>query len=399
MNLKFLSVLSIIIVLSISYIAEAQHSVARLWNEALLDAIRVDFARPTVHARNLFHSSIAMYDAWSAYDNIAETYLLGKTVGGFTCLFNGVGVPLNVQAAREEAISYAAYRLLEHRFQSSPGATESLARFDSLLVELGYNASITSTDYATGFPAALGNYIAKCLIDFGLQDGSNEQNDYANLQYQPINPPLIPHLPGNPDIVDPNRWQPLTLEIFIDQAGNVIPGNTPPFLSPEWGQVTPFAINEANRTVYERDGYEYWVYHDPGAPPFIDTTNVTGLFEEYKWGFALVSVWSGHLDPTDGVMWDISPISFGNNRELPQTFEGFRDFYNLLEGGDPGMGYDVNPRTGQPYEPQFVPRGDYVRVLAEFWADGPDSETPPGHWFTILKLCQRPSVNRETVPR
>ncbi|MEZ4700002.1 MAG: T9SS type A sorting domain-containing protein, partial [Rhodothermales bacterium] len=25
-----------------------------------------------------------------------------------------------------------------------------------------------------------------------------------------------------------------------------------------------------------------------------------------------------------------------------------------------------------------------ARVLAEFWADGPDSETPPGHWFTIL---------------
>ena len=25
-----------------------------------------------------------------------------------------------------------------------------------------------------------------------------------------------------------------------------------------------------------------------------------------------------------------------------------------------------------------------ARVLAEFWADGPDSETPPGHWFTLL---------------
>ena len=23
-------------------------------------------------------------------------------------------------------------------------------------------------------------------------------------------------------------------------------------------------------------------------------------------------------------------------------------------------------------------------MLAEFWADGPDSETPPGHWFVIL---------------
>ena len=31
-----------------------------------------------------------------------------------------------------------------------------------------------------------------------------------------------------------------------------------------------------------------------------------------------------------------------------------------------------------------MPRGDYTRVLAEFWADGPTSETPPGHWFTIL---------------
>jgi hypothetical protein len=37
-----------------------------------------------------------------------------------------------------------------------------------------------------------------------------------------------------------------------------------------------------------------------------------------------------------------------------------------------------------PYEPQMVPRGDYARVLAEFWADGPNSVTPPGHWFDIL---------------
>ena len=28
--------------------------------------------------------------------------------------------------------------------------------------------------------------------------------------------------------------------------------------------------------------------------------------------------------------------------------------------------------------------GDYARVIAEFWADGPDSETPPGHWYTLL---------------
>ncbi|MGH7457035.1 MAG: DUF6851 domain-containing protein, partial [bacterium] len=273
MKRNFLFALPLVLVFNVSNTAEAQqHSVARKWNEALIQAIRKDFARPTVHARNLFHTSIAMYDAWAAYDEVADTYLLGKKVGEFTCPFNGISAPANVQAAREEAISYAAYRLLSHRFKNSPGAALSLARFDSLLAVLGYNTAFTSIDYSTGSAAALGNYIAQNLIDFGLQDGSNELHGYAYVHYQPFNPPLIPLLPGNPDILDLNRWQPLTLEIFIDQSGNVIPGNTPKFLSPEWGQVVPFALTPADRTIYNRDGYDYWVYHDPGAPPLIDTS-------------------------------------------------------------------------------------------------------------------------------
>jgi hypothetical protein len=83
-------------------------------------------------------------------------------------------------------------------------------------------------------------------------------------------------------------------------------------------------------------------------------------------------------------MWDISPASIGNNSPLPASFTEHRTFYDLLEGGDASRGRTVNPYTGKPYEPQIVPRGDYTRCLAEFWADGPASETPPGHWFTIL---------------
>ena len=52
-------------------------SVARQWNELLLDAIRNDFARPTVHARNLFHISAAMYDAWAVFDVTSTPFLLG----------------------------------------------------------------------------------------------------------------------------------------------------------------------------------------------------------------------------------------------------------------------------------------------------------------------------------
>jgi len=30
-----------------------------------------------------------------------------------------------------------------------------------------------------------------------------------------------------------------------------------------------------------------------------------------------------------------------------------------------------------------VKRGDFALILAEFWADGPNSDTPPGHWNVL----------------
>lgn len=56
-------------------LSDAGVSVARRWMEVLLQAIRDDLARPPVHARNLFHLSAAMYDAWAAYDRAARPYL------------------------------------------------------------------------------------------------------------------------------------------------------------------------------------------------------------------------------------------------------------------------------------------------------------------------------------
>ena len=354
-------------------------SVARRWNEVLLQSIRNDWARPTVHARNLFHSAAAMYDIWATYADAGAPWLLGRTRAGATCGFETVAVPGDVDAATDEAISYAAYRIIYQRFRRSPGVGRIRRDINTLMSALGYDPAIDSTDYASGSAAAFGNHVAGCYLDFGLADGANEEDDYANTVYEPVNPGLEPHLPGNPNIVDLNRWQPLSLETFIDQAGNPAQSE-PEFLGPEWGIVAPFALSEDDLTTYERDGFEYWVYHDPGMPPTIDGT----LSDSYKWGFSLVAIWSSHLSPDDGVTMDISPASLGNIDDYPRNFEDYPDFYDTLQGGDPGTGYDTNPVTGAPYAPQVVPRGDYSRVLAEFWADGPDSETPPGHWFTIL---------------
>lgn len=377
---------------------EAQHSVARKWNEVLLEAIRNDFARPTVHARNLYHSSIAMYDSWAIFEEGVEPFFLGKNLHNFPIPFEGIEYTGDVQEAREEVMSYAMARLLRHRFRLSPGSAETLSNCDSLLIALGYDPNFTSTSYSGGSLAGLGNYLAQGLIDYGLQDGSNEAEDYRNEYYVPINFPMDPGDPGNPFITDLNRWQPLTFQIFIDQAGNPIPGDVPPFLSPEWGKVLPFALRRGDLTVYDKFATDFYVYHDPGPPPYLPTERNNNELTEYQWGFALVALWASHLDPADSVMWDISPASLGNIpiSEFPTTMEGLRDFYIDLEGGDIGEGHEINPATGQPYEPQMVPRGDYTRVLAEFWADGPDSETPPGHWFTILnKVMDHPMFERK----
>lgn len=360
---------------------KAQHSVAYQWSEVLLEGIRGDFARPTIHARNLFHVSAAMYDAWAYFDDTAEPYLLGNTVNGFSCPLPEIDITEAIEEARMRAISHAVYLIIRHRFRDSPGFSNTVSQANNVMSEYGYFQGEDPLPLSSGSAGALGGFIAQCYIDYGLQDGSNEEGEYENLYYESVNPPLFPRDPGPGRIRDRNRFQRLTLSRFVDQSGNPFE-NTPEFLSPEWGNVMPFALNEQDRNTYERDGNKYQVYMDPGPPPrYNDAAN--GLDEEYVWGFSLVSIWGSHLDPTDGVMWDISPASIGNNPQYPIDYKDYRDFYKQ-EGGDASRGHAINPVTGQPYASNIVHRGDYARVLAEFWADGPDSETPPGHWFSIL---------------
>ncbi|MFK7833922.1 MAG: FG-GAP-like repeat-containing protein [Winogradskyella sp.] len=366
----------------------ADVSIARLWNEALLSAIRGDFARPTIHARNLFHTSVAMYDIWSVYNNESNPYLIGNTVNDFSSSLEVFEPTEGIDDSQNRAISYGMYRLLSHRFQNSPGAENSQEKFDLLMDKLGYDTSITSLYYEEGDAAAFGNYVAQTIIDYGLQDGSRESTGYDNAYYQPVNEPytLNDNLNLNTPINDLNRWQPLALNIFIDQGGNIVDEDTPPFLSPEWGNVSSFALSEQDKVTYQRDGYNYNVFHDPSDPPYISLSENNTDSEAYKWGFSMVSVWQSHLDPSDGQLWDISPNSIGNIDigAFPTSYDDYPNFYNFFEGGSISNGHTINPFTGSPYEINMVPRGDYTRVLAEFWADGPDSETPPGHWFTIL---------------
>ncbi len=325
--------------------APSDRSVARLWDEAVLTAVRTDFPEPTVHARNLFHTSAAMWDAWAAYDPVAAGVFVDEEHGADLD-------PAERQAAREEAMSYAAYRLLVQRYLPSPGAEEAVTNLDDLMAALCYDASVTTAEGDD--PAALGNRIAATILEGQLDDGSNEIEDYRAPDYAPVNPPLPVTDPGT-TMVDPNRWQPLQIEGMIAQNGLPLTNTVQVAIGPHWGGVTPFALEPAGA-----DGMPI----DPGPPPRLGDPVTDRQFKEEV---NEVIRMSAALDAASGETLDISPAVYGN-RELG-TYES--------------QGRPENPVTGEPYPPNVVRLGDYGRAVAEYWADGPKSETPPGHWNSI----------------
>jgi hypothetical protein len=331
-------------------------SVARVWNEALLHAIERDTPAPTVHARNLFHVSGAMWDAWSAYDSQADGWLVSDRAEAD-----------DVQAARETAISYAAYRLLLHRYSYASGLQETFEELVATLEGLCYRIDYVET--AGDSPAALGNRIAAAYIRRGREDGANEQLRYADPTYRPANPPLVVEEPGT-EMRDPNNWQPLALARVVAQNGIRQPGSVQFFIGPHWGHVAAFGLPASDRGVPI----------DPGAPPRLDADGGRA----FKRDALAVIRRSADLDPHDGVSIDIGPGALGGNSL----------------GRNDGQGHDINPATGKPYAPNVVPRGDYARSLAEYWADGPRSETPPGHWNSVAnEVSDSPGLARRIAGR
>ncbi len=136
----------------------ANVSVARRWNEVALAAIRNDYARPTVHARNLFHISAAMYDAWAGMvtniDIQPNTWLLGKTVFS-DCPYNDPELRTYAESDIETALSYASYRIIRSRFARSPKQSQIYRDTQALMSFLDLDTKFSSTITLTDHPQPL----------------------------------------------------------------------------------------------------------------------------------------------------------------------------------------------------------------------------------------------------
>jgi hypothetical protein len=328
-------------------------SIAQIWNEDNLAAIRIDFPNPATHARNLFALSLAMWDAWAAHDAQA-TGVLHHTMA----------TAHDLDAARQEAISYAAYRVIRNRYALSVNASTIQVLTTQRMLQLGYDPSFTDT---TGdSPAALGNRIAATVIAYTATDGWDDLTTFHGGNYAPINSPLEVKEGGT--LIDfPNHWQPLLFEEAFTQNGQTA-DLVQSFIGSNWGGVRPFSLSSlANGSL---------LHFDPGPPP-----ELGGATDQaFKDGNVTVIELSSLLDPTQSETMDISPGAMGNNSL------GYHD----------GTGHPINPHTNLPYPPNIVKHADFGRVLAEYWADGPESETPPGHWNVLAnQLHDHPDFRRQ----
>ncbi len=271
----------IYIVISLLSIQNAiAESIETQWNNAAISAVRTTNSGPTKTARALAITYTCMYDAWAAYDYQANgTQLAGDL---------RQPVYKRTDINKSEAMSYAARDCLADLFP----LTAQKDSFDALLIELGYDPRIYSTD--TSKPAGVGHVAATAVLNFRHNDGSNQLGNQVANQcvmdsslpysdytcYQPVNTPT--------QLNDPSNWQPL-------------PGQK--FLTPQWGSVAPYSLTSGDQ-------------FRPTIP-------------------------------------------------LPADYDLERQRYN-------SQAKQILDITAHLTDKQ--------KAIAEYWANGPKSETPPGHW-------------------
>jgi hypothetical protein len=288
------------------------------WDEQLLSTIRAypKETGPTITARALGVLHTATYDAWAAYDPTA----VGTRPDGPAQQDN------NTLDNKNEAISYAAYRVLNDLFPAAKfPSTGAYQTPDVLLKTINpppnppYDPDNTTpalpTDTAAT-PAGVGNLAAKAVLDFRHTDGSNQ------LGNDPNGTPGVPYsdttgyTPFNTweTVKDRWRWQPLCVPLVPYGTPCTSPSAVQNPLTPQWENVTPFGP-------LDPDTHMPADLQLPGPPKLAD----------------------GSYDPTD-------------------IDTALRDTSSLT---------------------------DAQKAKAEYWADGPKSEFPPGHMAEFGQALSR----------
>ena len=291
-------------------------SLSVIWDRAVQQAVIDTRVGPTVGSRAYGMVHTAIYDAWAAYEEVPVATQLGDSLQR--------PQTENTEANKTEAMSYAAHRVLTDLFPTHT------ATFNAVMTELGFDPTNTTSDTTT--PAGIGNVSAAALLEFRHNDGSNQLGTdpngngipYSDITgYQPANPV------GNASNIE--LWTPEFVPIDADPSEAT---GIQSFLTPQWGNVTPF-------------GLEFGGQLRPVEPkPFL-----------------LVD---GEVD------LEANTITLGDGSTVNISRDIIGTIINpeFIEQAEEVVDYSANLTDEQ-------------KLIAEFWEDAGGTSFPPGTWMTF----------------
>lgn len=285
-------------------------TVSVLWDRATQQAVIDTAPGPTIGSRAYSMVHTAMFDAWAAYDPEAIATQLGDDLQRPEAEIT--------EANKTEAMSYAAYRVLVDLFP------DRVAIFDELMTEMGFDPDNVTTDTTTA--AGVGNVSAQALLEFRHQDGSNQLGD---ISYAPSDDYQYINEPGHTSYIE--HWTSEYIPIDSTEADAPVQE----FLTPHWGEVTPFALDSGEQ-------------FRPEAPqPFL-----------------LVD---GEVDLEN------KTITIADTNEVLPISKDL-------------IGEIINPEFITQAEKLVDVSGnlsDEQKLIAEFWEDPGGTSFPPGTWMTF----------------
>lgn len=230
------------------------------------------------------------------------------------------------EANKSAAVSYAAYHCLLNLF---PGGASRVA---AAMAARGHDPAHTTSTAA---------FIGKAAAEAVLQDRANDgANQYGTLRpgaysdytyYAPRNAPLPYCTPATRNcpplrITDPDTWQPL----ISDR------GATQSYIAPHWGNVRPFGFASAA---------------DFDRPVSVSASST-------------VSGPSGTRSVSVGMALSAPVPAIQRSTQIYRAFVEEALWYSR----------DLTP---------------WRKLLVEYWADGPGSELPPGHWGVFAQFVSK----------
>lgn len=301
------------------------------WNKELLAAFTVSAPRPTVNCRNLFIVHASIYDAWAAYTDVPLDSQGGSTLrrpAGERTVSN-----------QRTAALYAAYHACSTLF---PAYETANGRFRARLVAQGLDvspATLASVDVST--PAGVGHQAFLNVQAARANDGSNAAGNFADVTSATYPALYTPVNSANP--------------AALNSVGRAFaPGLIPGVTCFDFSKWTPVRVPTG--TVVDANNF-----------PVVDNADPASFRDQ------------SYLTPHWGAVQPFAMTTGSQLRPSPPPTPGSAAAYTDALGRSRTEDQAYNEQVDEVLS-ITASLTQEQKTIAEFWADGPASVTPPGHW-------------------